>query len=407
MQVAAKHLFKDQRVEADIFSFMLKAIMFFNNFEPEEKIYQRIGWLVAIIWIISALPDLVNTFLGNRTGNDSSITPVWIKAIRDIFTLGIALYLSRELDRRNLLWRLFAVVFFMAYVIYGILNEFPVSVSFRGTLWILALCWCATANAVGSKRLYVMAQGIFNITLPAAISISLVLGLLGAGMYFEGVGPYERNPGLFLTPSATAFMACLIFLLSPEKNKKNAYQAFAMGTLTLSGIFFINAALVFGRLNRKIYIIGIGAIAAILLAIGIDGIIQAVSLVAGFLRSSEAVTLTLGTRVLIVLETIRKLSFFGSYPVGLNIAANQDIDVFFPDNAYLSLTYAYGAFGIALSFAITFFAFRARNFGFFILILTASLFYVWFENLLFCVLIGLALNKNVNDVMSYDEMRKI
>ena len=125
------------------------------------------------------------------------------------------------------------------------------------------------------------------------------------------------------------------------------------------------------------------------------------------MRSSEAVTLTLGTRVLIILETIRKLSFFGSYPVGLNIAANQDIDVFFPDNAYLSLTYAYGAFGIALSFAITFFAFRARNFGFFILILTASLFYVWFENLLFCVLIGLALNKNVNDVMSYDEMRKI
>lgn len=381
--------------------------MLSDNFRSEEQLYRRIGWLVAAIWVISALPDLFDTLLGNRTGNDSSITPVWIKALRDIFTLGVALYLSRELTTKNLIWRLSAIFFFIGYFVYGVLNGFAVSIALRGSLWILALTWCATANEKGVKRLYLTALGIFNITLPVAIISALVLGFVGKSMYFESIGPYQRNPGLFLTPSATAFMACFIFLLAPRKDKGYVWKSLFMGLLTLSGIFFINAALIFGKANRKIYISAIALIVFILAIIGIEGIIQAISVVAGFLRNSEAISITLGARVLVILNTISKFSLVGSYPIGLNIAANQELDTFFPDNAYLSLSYAYGLFGILVSFLVTLTAFRSKNFGFFILIFISSLFYVWFENLLFCYLVGLALNKNIHNVMSNYMMNKV
>lgn len=374
--------------------------MLSDNFRPEDRLYQKIGWLVAAMWVIAALPDMFDTLLGNRTGNDSSITPVWIKALRDIFTLGVALYLSRELTSKNLMWRFFAILFFIGYFVFGVLNGFAVSIAFRGSLWILALTWCATASEKGVKRLYLAALGIFNIILPVAIISALILGFIGKSMYFESIGPYQRNPGLFLTPSATAFMACFIFLLAPKNGRGYAWKSFCMGMLTLSGIFFINAALIFGRANRKLYISAIGLIILILAIIGIEGIIQTISVVAGFLRSSEAISITLGTRVLVILETVSKFSLFGSYPIGLNIAANQELDTFFPDNAYLSLSYAYGVIGICISFLVTLTAFRSKNFGFFILIFISSLFYVWFENLLFCYLVGLALNKNIHQVMS-------
>jgi hypothetical protein len=372
--------------------------MFFDYLNRGDRRYQYIGWLLALCWIVAAFPDLVATFFGYRATNDISVTPVWLKAFRDISTLYVALYFSRTLTRKNLAWRVIAILVFVTYVIYGILHGFALPVSLRGSLWMLTLVWCMTADAAGCRQLYAIAIGVFNIVLPAAIAVSLILGLLGVGMYFESVGLYQRNPGLFLTPSATAFMACLIFLLSP-KGGINATKSALMGVLTLSGIFFINAALLFGRLNRWVYLLSISIVVLILAALGSEGIIAVVSWLAGFLRGSDAVNLTLGTRILIILDTVSKITVAGSYPIGLNIAANQDIEVFFPDNAYLSLAYAYGVVGMILSLLITFASLRAKNFGFFILILIASLFYVWFENLLFCLLVGLALNVHLHEIM--------
>ncbi|MPQ57137.1 hypothetical protein [Duganella sp. FT27W] len=380
--------------------------MLFDYLDRGDRRYQQIGWLLALCWIIAAFPDLVATFFGYRATNDISVTPVWLKALRDIATLFVALYFTRHLNRKNLIWRIAAVMVFVAYVIYGIGHGFALAIALRGSLWMLALVWCMTADAGGCRRLYAVALGVFNIVLPVAIGVSLILGLLGVGMYFESVGPYERNPGLFLTPSATAFMACLIFLLSPA-GRVNGLKSGLMGVLTLSGIFFINAALLFGRLNRWIYLLSIAAIVVILMALGSEGIISVVSWMASFLRGSNAVSLTLGTRVLIILDTISKITVAGSYPIGLNIAANQEIEVFFPDNAYLSLAYAYGVVGMILSVLITAASLRAKNFGFFILVFIAGLFYVWFENLLFCVLVGLALNSHLHGIMRDFSAKKI
>lgn len=362
-----------------------------------------LGVGLAVLWITAALPDIFATYAGDRLTNDISFTPAWLKAVRDVYTLFLFVFLSRSGSRRKssrkTLWRCIAVIFAMGYLIIGLSRGIDLMVSIRGILWIPTLAWAMTADAQNVEALKRTCWSSFRIFIPASIGTAFVLGVFGSNMYFEGFGIYQRNPGLMLSPSATAYLACLMYLMLSSTKKAQRIGSLMAGLLSLSGVFYLMAALLFGRLKRYFYVALFIVLFCGGLSVGLTGIVSIASNAGGVLRNEQAVSNTLGTRLLIVSQAVNGLTPLGQFPLGLNVAVsqnvavNQNIETFFPDNAYLAAIYAFGIAGGALIICIMVAAYKVPRFGCFLLIFVAGFFYVWFENILMAGLTGLALNK--------------
>lgn len=357
-----------------------------------DVFYVRVGFTLAALWAAAALPDVIQTFFGNRPTNDISFAPGWLKGLRDICTLAAFLSASWRGRSELIFLRFFAIAAAVAYVAVGLSHGAGVDIAIRGVLCIPVLAWAVSTDKRGASSLFSIACGLFKVLTPMAIGTSLLLGLFGAGMYFESIGPYERNPGLFLSPSATAFWAASHILFAEGAQRRERVTAFILGILSMSGIFYINTALLFGTLKRWIYI---GAIASVIIAmslIGIENLIDLAATVNVGVRSNDAVSITLITRLAIITESINGFTLIGNFPRGLNVATNQGLEAFFPDNAFLAASYAYGLAGLAAVVVLMTFAYRRVNFGIFLLLFTTSFFYVWFENLLFAGVAGAMMN---------------
>jgi hypothetical protein len=353
--------------------------------------------MLAALWAAAALPDVIQTFFGNRPTNDISFAPGWLKGLRDICTLAAFLLAAWQVRSGLLLLRVLAVVAAVGFVGVGLNHGAGPDIAIRGVLCIPVVAWTLTSSKHGAAALYSIASGLFKVLTPMAIITSILLGLFGAGMYFESIGPYERNPGLFLSPSATAFWAAAHILFAAGAHKKERWTAFALGILSMSGIFYINTALLFGKFPRWVYLGTIGSVIVATTLIGIEQLIDLAATVNVGVRSSDAVSITLITRLAIILESINGFTLLGNYPRGLNVATNQGLDAFFPDNAFLAAGYAYGVTGLLAIFVLIIFAYKRFNFGIFLLMFTTSFFYVWFENLLFAGVAGAMMNAYFSD----------
>lgn len=360
-----------------------------------DEPHVRAGLALALLWLGAALPDLIATFTGDRPTNDVSFSPAWLKALRDLFTLMLALNVCRKTRRTGSGIRAFASAVAAFYAVMAIARGVDPAVAIRGVVWLVPLVWAWTTNAEGAANLVRILRIAMRILVPAGIVSSLVLGFAGADMYFEWIGPYQRNPGLFLSPSATAFVACASYLLAARRDTWARWLALAMGALSVSGIFYLYVALYFGRLPKFVYAALGVALVGVLAALGIDGIVSLAVQFSGGLREGSSVDATLGARVLIFADALDSFSLVGNYPLGLNVAANNDIEQFFPDNAYLAAAYAFGIVGILASAFITLHAATQRTWSLFLLVLTGGMFYVWFENSLFTLIVGCLLNRHV------------
>jgi hypothetical protein len=366
-----------------------------TSFRPAfDDPHVRAGLVLALLWLGAALPDLIATFTGDRPTNDISFSPAWLKALRDLFTLTLALRVCRETHRVGSGARAFALAAATFYAATAISRGVEPAVAIRGVVWLVPLVWAWTTNADGATNLVYILRSAMGVLIPAGIVSSLVLGLAGADMYFEWIGPYQRNPGLFLSPSATAFVACASYLLAAPRDKWARWRALTVGALSVSGIFYLYVALFFGRLPKFVYAaLGI-ALISVLAVLGIDGIISLAVEFSSGLREGSSVNATLGARILIFADALDSFSLVGNYPLGLNVAANNDIEQFFPDNAYLAAAYAFGVVGILTSAFVTIHAATQRRWSLFLLLLTGGMFYVWFENSLFTLIVGCLLNRH-------------
>ncbi|MDO9451344.1 MAG: hypothetical protein Q7J29_00630 [Stagnimonas sp.] len=354
-----------------------------------------LGVVLALLWICVALPDLAATFAGNRPTNDISFSPAWLKGLRDVFTVGLAIWLCRKASAQSLTIRIATCLLAGLYAVLAISQGTGLLVAVRGVIWMFPLVWTWTARPQATVRMQTVIYGALSILVPAGVVTSLALGFGGVGMYYESIGPYERNPGLLLSPSATAFIACLAFLYASRRYRRLGRGSLALGLLSVSGIFYINAGLLFGKLPKIAYV-GVGIVVfATLFALGLEGVINAIANLNSGLRDGSSVSATLLARTVIFASAIDTFSLLGNYPLGLNVAANNDIEQFFPDNAYLAAAYAFGVVGIAASIFITAYAASRRSWSLLILLITTSMFYVWFENALFCLLVGCLLNRHV------------
>lgn len=354
---------------------------------------ESLGLVLAILWIATSAPDIMASFAGERATNDISVSPAWLKALRDVYAASTFMYLSRQTFRENFLWRTlwFSGSFF--YVVLAVARNYEPAIAIRAALWIPVLAWTSSALPHDLDLLKRFVLSAFRILIPVSIVTSLSLGLFGADMYYEGIGIYQRNPGIMLAPSATAFLMCLSFLVTPRRMRLLRSSSLVAGVLSLSGIFYIMSALLFGRLNRLFYLSLAVAAGAALMVLGLAGVIDLLVGISGGIRSSDAVSLTLTTRLSIFIEALTQLSLIGNFPIGLNVAANQSIDQFFPDNAMLSAVYAFGIAGCVGFFVVLMKAFRSSQSGVFLLVLISSMFYVWFENIMLAGFTGVAINK--------------
>ncbi len=355
--------------------------------------YFFLGCLVAFLWVLSAAPDIWETYLGNRLTNDVSFTPAWLKAIRDISTFFIFIWLARSCSINAWPFRVFYLIVTLFYVIYGIRNNAPFAVSVRGVLWIPILVWIASTDASGVVKIINAVKGVLLITIPASILTSVFLGIFGPDVYYETLYFYKRNPGIFLAPSATAFMSCLAYIFMGKENIPYKRWALISGFFTLSGVFYANALMGFGRFSKWFYR-GIASIIIIFfLFFNLENLIFLITYFFDGIRSGDAISLTLGTRFLIFQDAIHNLSFWGNFPVGLNVAANQELDLFFPDNAILAAVFAFGTLGFISTIFIFLMSYKSGSTGTFVLLLSTSFFYVWFENILFSAISALLINK--------------
>lgn len=358
-----------------------------------ERTPEILGLVLAVLWITTSAPDILASFAGQRATNDISFSPAWLKALRDVYAAGTFIYLSRRTFRENYLWRTLWLSGAFFYVVLAVARNYESAIAIRAALWIPVLAWTSSALPHDIERLKRCILSAFKILVPASIVTSFSLGLVGADMYYEGIGIYQRNPGIMLAPSATAFLMCLSFLVTPQRMRIHRTSSLLAGILSLSGIFYIMSALMFGRLNRLFYLVLAAAAGAAVMVLGLDGIINLLVGISGGIRSTDAVSLTLTTRASIFIEALTQLSMIGHFPIGLNVAANQSIDQFFPDNAMLSSVYAFGIAGFIGFFLILIKAFSSAQSGVFLLIFISSLFYVWFENIMLAGFTGVAINK--------------
>lgn len=355
-----------------------------------------LGLVLALLWVGAAMPDLVATFQGNRPTNDISFSPAWLKAVRDLYTMGLVFAICGKAAAQALAVRGATAALAAFYAILAVSHGTDAMVAVRGVVWMFPLVWAWTASGPAMARMRTVIHAALVVTVPAGVVTSLALGFGGVGMYYETIGPYERNPGLLLSPSATAFIACVAFLFAGRRHKEMGWGALAMGLLSVSGVFYLNAALLFGKLPRIVYAALGVAFVALLVALGLDGIIDAVASFNSGLREGASVSATLAARTVIFASAIDTFSALGNYPLGLNVAANNNIEQFFPDNAYLAAAYAFGVIGIAASVFVTAYAARKKDWSLFILLLTTGMFYVWFENALFSLLVGSLLNRHAS-----------
>jgi len=376
-------------------------VMLMKSIDPTSR-YVRLGVWVAVLWVVAAMPDIVQTSFGNRADNSISFSPSWLKAIRDLVTLAVFISVSNESVRSFYIFRIVALFVAALYSVTAIARGISIDIAIRGVDWIPVLVWSATMSEDRVEDSKELIRGLFKILIPASLLVSLFLGFFGTGMYFESVLGYQRNPGLFLTPSATAFVSCLSFIFFRTAGTKLKALALISGALTLSGVFYINAMMLFGKLPRYFYWI-ITVLAVFIFGFfGLENVIKIIASIAGGVRSDTAISLTLLTRFDIIFEAISKFMFFGNYPVGLNVAANQNLDSFYPDNAVLAAVYAFGVIGILGVCWIVWMSRNNKVVGGTILLLIASFFYVWFENMLFAGLVGFLINRNY---ISLDEKK--
>lgn len=358
-----------------------------------SKFPEVLGAALAFIWIVSAMPDIVATFSGSRPSNDISFTPTWLKALRDVYTLCAFLYLSRVNSGVNIYWRIISLVVVTIYLALGVVFGFELAVVIRGVLWIPVLAWASTACHINAGELKRFAYAAFKIFIPSSIIVSTILGIYGADMYYESLGVYQRNPGIMLSPSATAYLTCLIYLMLPKSMRLDRFASFFAGLLSLSGVFYAMTVLLFGRLPKIFYFFLLLFVLGVVFYIGIDGLIIFMTNLSGGIRTGDAISLTLDARLTRILGAMDNLSVIGKFPIGLNVAADLGLELFFPDNAMLAAIYAYGVIGFIGFFAILIKAYKSKKFDVFLLIIIASLFYVWFENILLAGLTGLTVNK--------------
>lgn len=358
------------------------------------KIPNRAGMILAFIWVLVAVPDIMASYAGARPSNDISFVPLWMKAVRDLSTFFLFIYFSRKGGGNSLLWRFLGGGVFVFYVFVGFFREIDVSLIFRGVMWVPVLVWTVTAHKDGVEELKIFSFSMLKILIFSSICVSIILGIYGQDMYYEGVGFYQRNPGLFFSPSATAYVACIAFLMVPKEMGLLRKEAIVAGALSLSGIFYIMVASFWGRFDRRVYLLFFAFGVLVLIFVGPDEIGNLIVAGVSGLRSPDAILTTLGTRVNIIKETFEKISILGSFPVGLNVAANQSSDKFFPDNAYLAAIYAFGFVGFLGISLVLRKAYNIKNFGIFLLIFVSGMFYVWFENILIAGLSGLAINEH-------------
>lgn len=353
---------------------------------------------VALIILLSLVPDIVTSFNGERGVNTETFTPSWLKATRDLWILVVTLYCARICSPIISAFRLMILIIVCSYFIFGIHRGYDLLVCVKGVLWLPVFFWAATCSSEGLKDLYYITSLIFRILIPSAVFTSLALGFFGEDMYYEPIGPYARNPGMFLTPSATAFFA-LIFLIFESKNKSIVFASYFLGLLSVSGIFFINAALAFGRMKLAVYIIMFFTVVLTVSLIEFSTLLQVISSFGSSVRSGDAILVTLGSRYDVILGSISQVSFFGNFPEGLLVAVNQGSGTFIPDNAVLSLVYAFGIIGFLFFIAIIWALIHSRNTRGMVLLLISSMFYVWFESFYFSLLAGIICNINFKQLI--------